>query len=312
MPDPAVSVVVPAYNVGAYLREAVESALNQTEPSVEVVVVDDRSTDDTLAVAESVDDPRVRVLANEENRGPSHSRNRAIRAARGEWVAVLDADDWYAPDRLARLLAVARETGADLVADDQYLIRDGETEPFTSQFRTAGTALPDRLVVDADAFVRTNRPGHRSLRLGAAKALTRRAFLAEHDLAYDEDVWFCEDFRLYLACLLRGARFVVVDEPLYYRRQRGGSITAGDVEELLRHDIAASEDLLADPAVRARPDVGAALRARLRGARGHLAFRVLERAVRRGDVGGLVRQLGRRPSGVGFLAGRVAGRLRGR
>ena len=311
MPAPVVSVIVPAYNVGPYLREAVGSALGQTEPSVEVIVVDDRSTDDTLAVAERLAGPRVRVLTNAENRGPSFSRNQAIRAARGEWVAVLDADDWYAPDRLERLLAVARETGADLVADDQFLIRDGADAPFTSQFASAGVPVPDRLVVDADVFVRTNRPGHRSLRLGAAKALMRRAFLLDNGLLYDEDVWFCEDFRLYLACLLRGARFVVVSEPLYYRRQHAGSITAGDIERLLEHDIEASADLLDDPFVRARPDVAAALRERLRGARAHLAFRTLKRAVRSGDVRGALRQIGRRTGGLAFLAGRVVARLRG-
>ena len=312
MPAPVASVIVPAYNAAPYLREAVESALGQTGPSVEVIVVDDRSTDDTLAVAESLAGPHVRVLANAQNRGPSFSRNQAIQAARGEWVAVLDADDWYAPNRLERLLAVARETGADLVADDQFLIRDGADAPFTSQFVSAGVPVPDRLVVDADVFVRTNRPGHRSLRLGAAKALMRRAFLLDHELSYDEDVWFCEDFRLYLACLLRGARFVVIPEPLYYRRQHAGSITAGDIEQLLEHDIEASADLLDDPLVRARPDVAAALGGRLRSARGHLAFRTLERAVRSGDVRGAFRQIGRRPSGLGFLAGRVVARLKAR
>ncbi len=115
---PRVSVIVPAYNVAGYLERALGSALVQTMPDLEVIVVDDASGDATFEVAHriSVRDPRVRVLRNKRNCGPSASRNRAIGAARGEWIALLDGDDAWLPERLERMTAYADK--ADVISDD--------------------------------------------------------------------------------------------------------------------------------------------------------------------------------------------------
>src|SRR5215210_8953229 len=118
---PRVSVIVPAYNAAGFLERALNSALAQTMPDLEVIVVDDASKDTTLALAQEVAarDPRVRVLHNEHNRGMYPTYNRAIDEARGEWIAALDADDVWLPERLERLLAVA--DGEDMVSDDQLI-----------------------------------------------------------------------------------------------------------------------------------------------------------------------------------------------
>ncbi|WP_158625588.1 glycosyltransferase family 2 protein [Corallococcus carmarthensis] len=97
-------MVIPAFNVERYLGAALASALGQTVEDVEVVVVDDGSTDGTVAVARGQGDARVRVFENERNQGPARTRNVAIEQARGEWIAILDADDWWKQDRLERLL----------------------------------------------------------------------------------------------------------------------------------------------------------------------------------------------------------------
>jgi len=97
--NPKVSVIIPAYNTEKYISQAIESALTQTEQSVEVIVVNDASTDATLEVVKSFSDERLTLINNEYNRGAGYARNRAIQESRGEWVAVLDSDDWYAPER---------------------------------------------------------------------------------------------------------------------------------------------------------------------------------------------------------------------
>ncbi|MFC6974687.1 glycosyltransferase family 2 protein [Halomicroarcula sp. GCM10025709] len=102
---PRVSVVVPTYNRADTVGRAVESALAQTVTDIEVVVVDDGSTDDTAAVVTGIDDERVRYLAHERNRGRSAARNTGIEAARGEYVAFLDSDDRWLPGKLDRQLA---------------------------------------------------------------------------------------------------------------------------------------------------------------------------------------------------------------
>src|SRR5262245_20179101 len=99
----SVSVVIPCYNAGRFLKETLESILAQTRPALEVIVVDDGSTDDSAAVAGAFGPP-VRVL-RQSNQGESVARNRGLDEARGDWVAFLDADDVWAPDKLERQLA---------------------------------------------------------------------------------------------------------------------------------------------------------------------------------------------------------------
>src|SRR5919107_4015031 len=120
---PRVSVIVPAYNAAGFLKRALHSALAQTMPNLELIVVDDSSKDSTLDVARNVaaHDPRVRVLHNERNRGMYATYNRAIDAARGEWIAALDADDIWLPERLEQMLGVS--AGEDAVSDDELILR---------------------------------------------------------------------------------------------------------------------------------------------------------------------------------------------
>ena len=100
-----VSVIIPAYNAEAYVARAIESALAQTRPALEILVVDDGSADDTAAVAARFGPP-VRVL-RQPNGGPASARNHGARAAGGAWLALLDADDWWFPTRLAAQFADA-------------------------------------------------------------------------------------------------------------------------------------------------------------------------------------------------------------
>lgn len=97
---PLVSVIVPAYNYGRYLREAIESIQAQDYDDLEILVVDNASTDDTQAVLASIDEPRMRVLTLEVNQGLSGAFNLGLESARGEYVAYLDADDRWRPGKL--------------------------------------------------------------------------------------------------------------------------------------------------------------------------------------------------------------------
>ncbi|MBK6472936.1 MAG: glycosyltransferase family 2 protein [Betaproteobacteria bacterium] len=105
MTTPPISVVIPAYNAAATLARALDSVLAQTHPALEVVVVDDGSADNTgevVAGYASHGGPTPVRYLRQANAGPSAARNRGVEAARGEWIAFLDADDWYYPERLAR------------------------------------------------------------------------------------------------------------------------------------------------------------------------------------------------------------------
>ena len=105
MTRPSISVVIPAYNAGKFIGEALASALAQTRPAAEIIVVDDGSADGTAAAARACGSP-VRLIQNSENLGVGASRNRGVQASRGEYVAYLDADDKWRPNHLANLGAL--------------------------------------------------------------------------------------------------------------------------------------------------------------------------------------------------------------
>ena len=108
--DASVSVVIPCFNYGRYLELAVQSALRQVNASVEVIIVDDASVDDSLDIARRLSeaDSRVRVLANATNRGPVETFNRGLARANGEFLVRLDADDLLTPGSFARAIDLAR------------------------------------------------------------------------------------------------------------------------------------------------------------------------------------------------------------
>lgn len=222
--NPEVSVIMPAYNTKAYIARAIASALNQSLTNIEVIVVDDASTDGTAEAARRFQDERVRVFVNDQNMGAAGARNRALREARGNWIAVLDSDDWYAPERLERLLQVARAEQADMVADDLYYVQDGSDTPLSTLIQGSGHAITEIRRVDPVFFVETDIYGQQGLHLGLSKPLMRRQFLIEHGIEYDLSLRLGQDFWLYLNCLINGARYFLVPEPYYYYRFRPNSL----------------------------------------------------------------------------------------
>jgi succinoglycan biosynthesis protein ExoO len=213
-----------AWQAEERLAASVTSALAQQDVALEVIVVDDASRDGTRAAAErlAAADPRVRVLGLERNGGPAAARNAALDAARGDWVAVLDADDAMRPDRLARLMAFGRETGADIVCDDLALVAEGAPEGPAFLGHAAGDPPQNW---DMEAYLAGNqaRPGVPSL--GFLKPLFRRDFLQAHGLRYDESLRNGEDFHLVLAALAAGASLWFLPGAGYLYTTRTGSVS---------------------------------------------------------------------------------------
>jgi len=99
---PKVSVVMPVYGVERFVASAIESVLEQTFEDFELIIVNDRSPDNSLAICEGYDDPRIRIITHDENRGLAGARNTGIRASAGDYVALLDSDDMWEPEKLDR------------------------------------------------------------------------------------------------------------------------------------------------------------------------------------------------------------------
>ncbi|WP_375467468.1 glycosyltransferase family 2 protein [uncultured Nostoc sp.] len=257
--NPKVSVIIPAYNTEAYIAKAIESALEQTLTDIEVIVVDDGSSDKTVEVVKSFTDQRLKVIVNQQNLGVSGARNRALRAAQGEWIAVLDSDDWYAPERLEKLVLLAEETNADMIADDPYLIKDGATSPWSTLIQESGEHIDKILQIDLIYFVETDIYGKAGLRLGLSKPIFKREFLVKHGIEYDETVSIAEDFWLDLKCLINGARFFIVPEPYYFYRSRSISLVRQSILLRLNQYISATNYFMQQEVVKKNPALMRAL-----------------------------------------------------
>jgi glycosyltransferase involved in cell wall biosynthesis len=225
-PRPSVSVVIAAKDAGAFIADALRSALAQTMKDLEVIVVDDGSTDDTSDVVRACanGDPRVLLLRNDRSQGVSSARNRAIGQARGDWIAVLDADDAFLPNRLERMVGEANRRGLDMLADNLAL-RDFATRASNGRAYPAEWMDRPELVTFADLLAR-DMPGLDHKMFGCIKPVIRRAFLLENGITYRDDVWCAEDFLLYAQCILKGARFGVIDDALYVYSERSDSVSA--------------------------------------------------------------------------------------
>lgn len=107
-----VSIIMPSYNTGRFIRETIESVLAQTYTNWELIIVDDCSTDDTdEVVKEFLEDERIHYLKNDKNSGAAVSRNRALREAKGKWIAFLDSDDLWLPEKLEKQISFMEANG---------------------------------------------------------------------------------------------------------------------------------------------------------------------------------------------------------
>jgi GT2 family glycosyltransferase len=179
---PAVTVLMPAYNAAAHLKEALESIFRQTFSDFELVVVEDGSTDDTPTILRACGDSRLSVLANERNLGVISSLNRGLEAATGEFVARMDADDVALPKRLERQVNFLRNSP-----------QIGLCGTWFETFGGAHSAVV-RPPTDPDDMAATlfyESP------LGHPTVMFRRKLFEEHGLRYSHDCLHAEDFDLW-------------------------------------------------------------------------------------------------------------------
>ncbi len=212
MAPPVVTVVIPVFNSAATLARAMQSVLDQSLADFELLVVDDGSTDDSLALARRLAgaDPRVQVVALPKNGGKARAMNHAMALAHGAWVAVLDADDRYLPDRLATLVAAGEAQGVDLVADNQVHIDDATGRVLHEAFQAAG---PGREVGLADFIANSNSAA--KFDFGILKPVVRADFLRRSGLTYHPEAKLSEDYYFLMEAFAGGARAWLVHAALY-------------------------------------------------------------------------------------------------
>lgn len=261
-PDrPTVSVIVANYNGAAYLADAIRSIQQQTLRNLELIVSDDGSQDDSVAIVTRMmaDDPRIRILRGDRNRGPAAARNAALAVANGTWIAVMDADDLMHPERLEKLVDWARRDGAELAADNlvEFFARSSwRPRPFLT-----GKWAAAPFWIDFAGYIRQNIFFGRGPQLGFLKPVFQGSLLQQ--CRYDETLRIGEDYDLVVRILARGRKLRIYPEPLYFYRKhrqslsdRGMNLAAIEalraVNVRLLDQVAATGDQSAIAAVKAR------------------------------------------------------------
>jgi len=220
-PAPCVTVITPAYNAARFLADTIESVRRQTFHDWELVIIDDGSTDETVAIVEryAAADDRIRLL-KQPNAGPSAARNHGMRAARGRYFAFLDSDDQWMPEFLEHQLDVfARYSDTSLVTANAFYLggpQNGQPRRRLSNGNAVLT-LEDIIKNDSAVFIMT--------------VFRREVF--ERIGGLDEGQWTSEDYDFWIRAALAGFVFRVTTKPLALYRRHEGSLSA-DSARMLR------------------------------------------------------------------------------
>jgi glycosyltransferase involved in cell wall biosynthesis len=216
MSGPLFTVVMPTFNRAASTAAAVRSVLAQTDARWELIVADDGSTDGTRAALSGFTDPRVRFFWNEKNRGQHACRNQSIRAAKGEWIAFLDSDDLFMPERLARLAAaIASRPSAGFWFTNSYLHRWN---------RLIGLLFDPAREIPEGKVPGWYAVGDRWLPYVTTMVCVRKSAFEKTGF-FREDLRILEDTELYARMFADGLEVGVLREPLAVRFVHEGQIT---------------------------------------------------------------------------------------
>lgn len=125
-----ISIIMPSYNVENYIKDSIESILNQTYPYWELLIVDDCSSDNTIEIIKSFKDKRIKLFVNDYNSGAALSRNKALREAKGKWIAFLDSDDIWAKTKLEEQINYMLDNDYDFTYTDYRICENGKWEDY--------------------------------------------------------------------------------------------------------------------------------------------------------------------------------------
>lgn len=217
--NPIISISVPVYNTEKYLRQCLESLVNQTLRDIEIIIVNDGSTDSSESICREYaeKDSRIKLICK-ENGGLASARQAALEVSTGQYFCVCDADDWVEPDIYEKLYAKAVETDADIVMCDYWseYTDSQQTETYGKNPELQGDLLDDALNGNFPPQLWTK--------------MIKRNLFNRLSLSWDPDVNLGEDFLLMLKILINNVKIAYQPLPLYhYRRDFGGSTYTNNI-----------------------------------------------------------------------------------
>jgi succinoglycan biosynthesis protein ExoO len=252
--SPDVSVVMPAYNSSRTLMEAVNSVLIQTYRDFELFICNDASTDDTRDILRNITDDRVRIIDNPYSLGEGPARDRAISLAQGEWLAVIDSDDAWAPQRLEVMLREAAASNNKIIFDDIIECHDTPTgmvpwHTLRGKYAFGGNGIGIIKVPIADYVF-----GSRLL----IKPLFPVQYVKRHRIVHST-LRFAADTEFFLRALSHGLDLYYIPKAMYYYRITPGSMTGSTERSRMMREVLENSINLFNHA----PAVQAALRKKI-------------------------------------------------
>lgn len=219
---PKVSVIIPVFNAGQYLQQCLDSVLSQTWRDIEVVCVDDGSSDESARILGecALGDERIRVLT-QTNQGASAARNAGLDVVSGEYIVFLDADDFFEPTMIEEMYASCAAYDSDIgICKIRYLYVDKGTSV------EADWSLRTDLLPDVIPFNRTDMSANLFLSMTPSvwNKMFKRSFLLDHELRFAPELLRAEDVPFTYLALIHAQRMTAVDKPLV--NYRSGIVTS--------------------------------------------------------------------------------------
>ncbi|MBO6292856.1 MAG: glycosyltransferase [Selenomonas sp.] len=230
---PEISVIVPLYNAGKYLQEAIDSVLAQTFQDFEIIVVDDCSTDGSWELVNRLygENDKVSLYRHESNKTAGGARNTGLEHAKGKYIAFLDSDDLYMPETLEIMYRAAEKYGAEVVHSPGCLIPQGDQEHVatTDDFRTIifddMPILEKETLLSVDKEYRVRQWAGRKLYGTIWNKMFRKDFLEEYRIKFETGIWPGEDAIFLFRCVFYAKRYVCIPDVFYIYRRPATSTT---------------------------------------------------------------------------------------
>ena len=230
--NPKVSVILPVYNVGKYLRQSLDSLINQTLKDIEIICVNDGSTDDSYDILEEYKqkDSRIKVI-HKENKGTGAARNDGLRLAMGECIGFVDPDDWVKPNMFEKLYSLIKEKNLDIAMcmPDGFDEKNQENKPFPYFIDSNFENIPVNKIFNWRNLSPFKYP------MCVWNKLYTRKLLEQNNIEFAEGLDF-EDHKVIFGALLTAEKILFIKDKLYvYRFNREGSVLTDNNRRLIDH-----------------------------------------------------------------------------
>lgn len=233
---PLVSIIVPTYNVERYVEECIDSLLKQRYKNIEIIVLDDASTDGTVYLLSKYGN-KIQLIENETNKSQGTRRNEGMKHAKGDYIYFVDSDDWIEADTIEKLVEQAIETDVDLVRFNGTVFYEGGSAPEKEGSYDFSHVLEDKQVYTGEELLEKNR---RSFSASPCLYLLKREVIEEYNLHFLEGVLHEDEYfttRLFVSV----KNMSYLNEDFYHRRYR---ISSTMTENTNKHKLRSFDSYL--------------------------------------------------------------------